>query len=231
MGRRIAEISDGLPKSMIKFGDETILHYQIRNCLECGINEFTIVLGYRFDFIKEHVLEILKPSQVNFVKNDIFDHTNTLYSLWLAKDFFKESFIYFNADVIFHPQLLKKITTENGRSELLLETKKCGEEEVKMIIDTENTILQIGKKLPVDECAGEFVGIGKFDKSVLKTFKNKLNLGVEQGQENNYFEYAVDLMAQEEKLHAVSTEDLPCIEIDFPEDLRKAKEEVFPSIK
>ena len=47
---------------------------------------------------------------------------------------------------------------------------------------------------------------------------------MDTGQENNYFEYAVDLLARDVILKAVPTDNIPCIEIDFPKDLAKAKE-------
>jgi len=51
-----------------------------------------------------------------------------------------------------------------------------------------------------------------------------LQYGVDNNQSNNYFEYAVDLLAQDVILKAIPTDGVPCIEIDFPEDLEKAKE-------
>ena len=93
-----------------------------------------------------------------------------------------------------------------------------------MIIDEDNRILEIGKKLEISRCAGEFIGIGKFKQDILPQFSKYLQYGVDTGQENNYFEYAVDLLAKDVILKAVPTDDIPCIEIDFPEDLAKAKE-------
>jgi len=93
-----------------------------------------------------------------------------------------------------------------------------------MIIDDDNCILEIGKKLEISRCAGEFIGIGKFKRNILPQFAKYLQYGVDTGQENNYFEYAVDILAKNVILKAVPTDDIPCIEIDFPEDLAKAKE-------
>ena len=230
MGNRISKLSDGLPKSMFEFGNSSIIHFQIEQCLLNNINNFVIVLGYKYDILKSHVLEILSENQVQFVRNDNFAKTNTLYSLWLARDYMKEDFVYFNADVLFHPDLLKKISKKSKFSELLLETKSCAEEEVKMILDENMKVLEIGKKLRVEDCAGEFIGIGKFNNEINNTFIKYLQYGVDNGQQNNYFEYAVNLLVKEETIIAVPTDDLPCIEIDFPEDLIKARNEVFPEI-
>jgi choline kinase len=222
MGKRLQEASGGLPKSMITIGEKSIIHNQIQSCLEAGISSFIFVVGFKKDQLKQHILEVLQPEQTVFVENPIFDKTNTLYSLYLTMEHWDDDFIYFNADVLFKKDLLKKISGKSDNSQLLVETKRCGEEEVKVILNEKNHITEIGKKLDVSLCAGEFIGVGKFLQEVFSSFKKHLKQGVKDGQENNFFEYAVNFVAKECLLEAVPTDDVPCIEIDFPEDLEKA---------
>jgi choline kinase len=224
MGKRLLEVSGGKPKSMIKIGAQSIMHRQLESCLQVGIENFVFVLGYKKDELKAHILEKLTNSQTTFIENPIYDKTNTLHSLFLAREQFDDDFIYFNADVLFQSDLLEKISSPSKYSQLLLETKSCGEEEVKMIIDEDMRILEIGKQLPIEKCAGEFIGIGKFNREVLPIFSRHLQFGVDNGQSNNYFEFAVDLLAKDVTLQAVPTEGIPCIEIDFPQDLQRARE-------
>jgi choline kinase len=222
-GNRLSTVSGGVPKSMIEFSGKSIMHRQIETCWNSGIRDFIIVLGYKYELMKSHISEVLKPENITFVDNPIYATTNTLHSLWLAGDKIEDDFIYFNADVMFREDLLNKIIKQTEHSQLLLETKSCAEEEVKMIIDEDFRILEISKQLDIPKCAGEFIGIGKFNKEVLPFFIKYLKLGTETGHSNNYFEYAVDLMAKDVFLQAVPTDGIPCIEIDFPEDLEKAK--------
>jgi choline kinase len=224
MGTRLHKVSGGMPKSMIVIGAKSIMHHQIESCQQVGIKDFVVVLGYKKDELKSHILEKLGTKNVTFIENPIYDTTNTLHSLYLARSQFDDDFIYFNADVLFQSDLLEKISAESKYSQLLLETKSCAEEEVKMIIDDEMRILEISKQLNIPDCAGEFIGIGKFKKDVLPKFSECLQYGVDHGQSNNYFEYAVGLMAKDVILKAVPTEGIPCIEIDFPEDLQRARE-------
>jgi choline kinase len=224
MGKRLLEVSGGRPKSMIRIGKDSIMHQQIESCKKVGIEDFVFVLGYKKEELQDHILEKLSEQNVTFIENPIYDKTNTLYSLYLARNEFDDDFIYFNADVLFQSDLLEKIANESEYSQLLLETKSCGEEEVKMIIDDEMRILEIGKQLPIPACAGEFIGIGKFNKEVLPKFAEYLQYGVDYGQSNNYFEYAVDMLTKDVVLKAVPTDGIRCIEIDFPEDLKRAKE-------
>jgi len=224
MGKRLQKVSGGLPKSMIRIGDKSIIHNQIQSCLEVNITNFIIVLGFKQEQLRKHILEVLNEDQVTFVENPIYDKTNTLYSLYLTCKFWDEDFIYFNADVLFKKELLQKISAGSEHSQLLVETKRCGEEEVKVILNDKGYITEIGKKIDIAKCAGEFIGIGKFCRETFPSFKKYLEQSVIEGQENNFFEYAVNLLIEECLLEAVSTEAIPCVEIDFPEDLDKAKE-------
>jgi len=217
------------PKSMEIINGISIIHYQIRCCLKYGIQKFAIVVGFQKELLIQHVLEVLKIEQVAFIENPIYDKTNTLYSLYLAKKYMCEDFIYFNADVLFHPLLLKKLVNGMDANLLLIEKVETGAEEVK--IKTKNgIIMEISKCINPSEADGEFIGIAKFIERDLPCFIECLEFGVSTQQENNYFEYALNMMSLDKSLIAIYTEGLPCIEIDFPDDLKRAREELFVDI-
>ncbi|HOD53949.1 MAG TPA: phosphocholine cytidylyltransferase family protein [Candidatus Cloacimonadota bacterium] len=229
-GMRLNQGRSSIPKSMELIGNQSIIHYQIEQCLNLGIKKFVVVVGFEKVTLTQHVLKMVNSSQVHFVENPLYENTNTLYSLYLAGKYFSEDFIYFNADVLFHPELLKKIVNDNQQTELLIEKKKCGEEEVKVAIE-DDRIIEINKQVSLDKAAGEFIGIGKFAKHDLPAFFEALELGALTGQHNNYFEYAVNMISSFCFLHPVYTDGLPCIEIDFQEDLKKARDVIYPQIQ
>ena len=123
MGKRLLEVSGGLPKSMIRIGEKSIMHRQIESCQKVGIEKFVFVLGYRKADLQAHILEKLAPENAVFIENPIYDKTNTLHSLYLARKQFDDDFVYFNADVLFQSDLLQKIAGKSEFSQLLLETK------------------------------------------------------------------------------------------------------------
>jgi choline kinase len=213
MGKRLQDVSGGLPKSIIKVGEKSIIHNQIESCKKAGIDKFVFVVGYKGKQLQEHILEVCTTEEAVFV-----------YSLYLCREHFDEDFIYFNGDVMFQSKLLDLIVKPSSHSQLLLETKSCAEEEVKMVVDENNRVVEIGKELPVSRCAGEFIGIAKFNQDILPEFQKALEQSIAMNQENNYFEFAVDILAKNVFLEAVPTQGIPCLEIDFPEDLQMARE-------
>ena len=94
MGRRLNSLTGGLPKPMVKIGSKSIIHYQIESCLEMGVEQFVVVIGYRHDDMQAHVLEILSHQQVTFVINPDYATTNTLYSLFMASEYLDKDTLY-----------------------------------------------------------------------------------------------------------------------------------------
>ena len=219
-----------IPKCMEDINGVSIIHYQILNCLKQGITKFVVVVGYQKELLERHVLKVLTEEQVVFVDNYVFEETNTLYSLHLTAKYMCEDFIYFNADVLFHPFLLRKLVKGADENLLLIEQKQVGEEEVKVRVE-EGLIKEIHKQIDPALAEGEFIGIAKFVERDMECFKECLEFGVHNEQSNNYFEYAVNMMASDRELRAIYTDNLPCIEIDFQEDLQRAREDLFLNIK
>jgi choline kinase len=229
-GNRIHSVSQGRPKGMLEIGGHSLIHHQIRHCLACGVDRFTVVLGYEYDMMKAHILETLTPGQVDFIENPDYRITNTLHSLYLARHTFDDDFLYFNGDILFDLRLLQRLLEGRPHSALLIEEKPCGDEEVKVILNESGTISRIGKLLDPAVCLGEFIGIACFRKELHARFAHWLEEGVRQEQSRNYFEWAVDHLADEFALLPVSTAGLPCIEIDFPEDFARACSDIWPAI-
>jgi choline kinase len=223
MGKRLQKASGGLPKTMINIGGISIIHRQIESCLKVGIKDFVFVLGFKYDQVKHHIMEKIADLSPKFILNPDYATTNTLHSLWLARNEMDEDFLYFNADVIFDLDMIELLNNDDPFSKMLVEFKTCGEEEVKVILDQEKRITSIGKKLDPEKCSGEFIGIARFKRSIIADFAVTLEKGVQDGYSNTFFEFAVDKLTDDHLLHAVSTDGFNCLEIDFPEDLEKAR--------
>ena len=161
--RRLSPLTDTKHKCLIEIGQKPILEHQLDALDFYGVKEALIVVGYLKEQIISKYGNHYKGIHLQYIENPLYASTNTVYSLMLAGDYFRGSdFLYFNADVVFHHELLGRLIHSEKPTALGVEVKKCGEEEVKVIVDETRRILRIGKKLSPDECLGEFVGIAKF---------------------------------------------------------------------
>jgi choline kinase len=219
-GTRLGEINGGKPKCMTRLGCQTIIERQIESLRAVGVGQIVIVVGYMKNMIIDFIRK--RYTDIQFVENKNYSFTNTIYSLYLATPFLYTDFFYLNGDVLFYKTLLEKLLEESGTG-LAVESKICGDEEVKVQL-VGDRICNISKKVDTKVAAGEFVGVAMFRKPIHHAFFNSLKYGVEsKGVVKEYFEWALDHITTNEYLTAVDVTDEPVVEIDFPEDLEKAK--------
>lgn len=228
VSRRLYPLTEYRPKCLLEVGGKTILDHQLDAVSALGIREVCLVVGYRREQIREHAEHRYPELEFTYRINHHFFETNTAYSLWLAgEEFLDRDFVYMNGDVLFEPRLLERTVAAPGLATLAVEAKKCGDEEVKVIVDEAGRIHQIGKGLDPARCLGEFIGVARFAAPITAYFFQALDALAHGGSRNDYFEAALAKLAPQHALQAVDVTDLPCIEIDFPEDYERARTAVL----
>jgi choline kinase len=209
------------PKCLLEFGGTTLLERIVTALRGAGVDDVAIVLGYE----REAVEAVRRRFSVAWrvVYNEDYATTNTIHSLWLAREWLDDDFIYFNADVLFDPRIVLDLA-QAGPSTLAVDVKRCGEEEVKVVVDAGGRVTRIGKALAPGDCLGEFIGIGKFARSVGPALIESLRRFNEETHERNlFFEAAVDVILGEHVFRAAPLGDRRAIEIDSPDDFRRAQ--------
>lgn len=217
------------PKCLFEVGGETLLSRQIAALRELHVNDIVIVLGFEAERIRR-----LYEHTASFVINTRFEETSSMYSLWLAREHLVDGFVVLNCDVLFHPQLLERLLASPYDDALLVDlvdknNNHLGDEEMKVKI-SDGRVIDIRKDLDPAEADGENVGIVKFSASGARRLVGEMDALISRGQLKDWAPRAFREFATRFPLYAISTADYPWIEIDFPEDYRRAKEEVFPQI-
>ncbi len=100
MSSRFVPLSLEMPKGLLNVKDEILIERQIRQLKEAGINEIVVVLGYK----KEAFFYLEKKFGVKLVVNPCYNTKNNTYTLYLVRDYLKNTFIcssdnYFNENV------------------------------------------------------------------------------------------------------------------------------------
>lgn len=222
-GKRLRPLTSVKPKCLLKLNSLTILEHQLSNLIEGGIGEVILVIGYSADQIIRRIERLNFELDLKFIYNPIYYKTNTVYSLWLARESIKDDFVYLNGDVVFHKEVLERLLKSHYDTCIAVERKQVGEEEVKVRL-VSNLVTDIGKDIKLSKAHGEFIGMAKFSKRFNQLFINKLNDVVKEGKVNEFFEVALDRTLKTYDVYAVDVSDLPCIEVDTYEDFNTAKQ-------
>jgi histidinol-phosphate/aromatic aminotransferase/cobyric acid decarboxylase-like protein/choline kinase len=109
IGKRLRPITDTIPKCLVPVNGKPMIVNALELLESCGIGEVIIVVGY----LKEKVYETLGRSfgkiKISYIENDIYDETNNVYSLWLARDRLNKDTILLECDLYYGGDLMDKI--------------------------------------------------------------------------------------------------------------------------
>jgi len=229
MGRRLASLCSGLPKCLLNIGDDFLLAHQASAMSGVGVREIVVVVGFEANRVMDAVRGVDLPVEWRFIRNPDFAETNTLYSLWLARERLSTSDVLFaNGDVLFDRRLTHRLLRK-GKSTMAVDKKRCGEEEVKVLVE-ESRLVEIGKHIDPGSAEGEFVGVAFWRKDEGRLIAEALDGFVAAGRRKDFFESAIDDLLPETPFYIADVTDLPVVEIDFPEDLRYARTEILNRI-
>ena len=111
-GSRLGKYTKNNTKCMLEVHGKTLLERAIDALLLAGIKDFIIVLGYKGENVKKYIREKELDKKINiiYVDNDVYDTTNNIYSLYLAKDYLiKDDTILLESDLIYDVSIVKKL--------------------------------------------------------------------------------------------------------------------------
>ncbi|OCK60210.1 phosphocholine cytidylyltransferase family protein [Bradyrhizobium sp. LMTR 3] len=106
-GSRLRPLTNLRPKPLVQVNGTPILHNALRNLEAVGVEEVTIVVGYRKDAIQYACGSRFGELEIKYVESAVFHRTGSAYSLWLARDallsgdcFLLEGDVFFEEDVL-----------------------------------------------------------------------------------------------------------------------------------
>ena len=110
MGKRLGEKTRDNTKCMLEVNGIRLIDRALESLHDAGISRVVLVIGYKGSHVKEYIGTEFKGMPVVYVENEIYDKTNNIYSLFLARDYMcEEDTLLMESDIIFEPRILKKI--------------------------------------------------------------------------------------------------------------------------
>jgi choline kinase len=222
------------PKALLEVGGLSILERQVRALRAASVREIVVVVGYQRERLVAACDALAARLDVHFtfVANPRWAETNTAWSMALAAPLMVGAPTFtLNGDVLFPRAVLAALASAGGPIALAIDVKPCGDEEVKVTLDAGDRLLAIDKRLDRGEAIGEFIGIARFDDGASEPFARALAEELAQAGPHTYYDYALRRLPPALRPRGVRFTGVPMIEIDFPEDLARARVEVEPRIR
>jgi choline kinase len=225
---RLRPLTDHMPKCLLQIDGKPILGQILDNLTICGIHDLLIITGYREEMIKEFVTTHYPNLRVQFTTNDIYASTSDSVSVFKTKPFVQgKEILLIDSDQWFYPGVVTKLLQSKERDVIAFHSKiEVDEEAVKVVLDGNYRIVEMGKPVDIKKAMGEAIGVRKFSPQFMDQLYAVLERRiVKEGILDQVFEYSVQEMLEHGTLlYAVDTCEWPSIEMDTPEDYERAKQ-------
>ncbi len=224
------------PKSLLSFGGKTLLERHIENLRALGVAGLSLVIGYQADKIETELDRLEAGDFVETILNTEYQR-GSLLSLAHARSALVagEDILFMDADVLYTPRLLARLCASGQPNCFLFDGDfEPGEEPVKICLQG-GVIVAFGKRIgEAHEVAGEWPGFLRLSAPMGQALATIIAGYLEQGEKDRAYEDALGDLILDRGADNFAIEDIsgePWIEIDFPEDVRRAEQEILPRIE
>jgi choline kinase len=236
-GSRLAEDNpQGSPKCLLEFDGKSLLERHLHLLQGLGVYHADLVVGYEADRIIDHVGRLHSRPAVAFHFNPRYQQGSVI-SLWAAAETLEsgEDILLMDADVLYHPAILQRLVQTPHRNCLLLDRDfQAGDEPVKIAVRG-GLIVDFRKRIDWSQrydLVGESVGFFRFGAECAARIVRECARFETEGLADAPHEEALrNVILENPSIFAVEdVTGLPWIEIDFPEDVLRAREEILPAL-
>lgn len=110
MGRRLGEYTQDNTKCMLEVNGVKLIDRALDFLCKSNISRVVLVVGYKAQNVIDYVGVTYKGMKIEYVTNPIYDKTNNIYSLYLAKDYLQEDdTILLESDLIYDETVISKL--------------------------------------------------------------------------------------------------------------------------
>ena len=164
MGKRLKELTQNNTKCMVKVNGVTLIDRMLHQIEKKHLSRVVIVVGYEGQKLIDYIETLDIQTPIVYINNPIYDKTNNIYSLALAKDWLcKDDTLLFESDLIFEDSVLDALVYDPRETLALVDKYESW---------MDGTCVKIGE----DDSIEAFVPGNKFKFDEIKDYYKTVNL-------------------------------------------------------
>ncbi len=168
VGSRLVRVAQNRPKCLLNIGGQTLMSRMLDLLQSRGIRDITVITGFRADLVQREV-----GDRARLVHNPFFHVTNSIASLWFAREHLEGDALITNGDLFFEPALLDEILADPRDRVMLCDSTRVVDADYRFTLDGDH-IVGFGKDLPVERTSAEYVGQARIGASFMPAFRRRL---------------------------------------------------------
>ena len=227
MGKRLGELTKANTKCMVKVNGVTLIERVLRQLDLLDLNRIVLVIGYEGQKVRDYVSTLEINTKIEYVENKVYDKTNNIYSLALAKQQLQEDdTLLLESDLIFDSKMLDLILNNEYPNLALVAKYETWMDGTMVCIDGENDIVNFVTKdaFQYDSIENYYktVNIYKFSKQFsISKYLPFLDAYIKAVGNNEYYENVLRIISflNTKELKALPITAEKWYEIDDKQDL------------
>lgn len=240
-GKRMGSLTYKTPKCLLEIEPgKTILDIQLDALSNAGVAETYLVIGFYGWKIRELYGSSYNGMKLRYIENPFHEITGGGHSLWLAKSRFAgHNSIIMDGDHVLGSCLVTKLLSSQHENCVLVDPDKMGLTEDTQVVGKNGLVKylawsqdgELHKHVAKESCVGEALIIIKLTPKASSILADEIDRYVRH--EHGILEHITPLNDTLRRVDCgyISTEKMPWIEIDFPDDLKQAIDHVYPKVK
>ena len=230
VGRRLQAVTDGKPKCLVTIGGRTLLSRHVEYLNRLGVSQIVLVVGFAQDTIREAMRAEDLICPIKYIVNERFER-GSITSLWAAREEMDDDVVLMDADVLYASEILTRLLQSSQPSALLMDETVKQESEECMVAVQDGRVLSLSKVLPTEyEEAGEGVGFLKVQQQDIPSLLRAVQVCMEADKLDMEYEDSLTNFFKDVRVGYEKIGGLPWIEIDFPEDVKRAESQILSAI-
>lgn len=162
MGKRLGEYTYDNTKCMLEVNGIRLIDRALACLNDIKVSRVILVVGYKGQKVKDYVGNDYKGTPIVYVDNPVYDKTNNIYSLFLAKDYMlEEDTILLESDLIYEPAVVSKLLDDDFPNIALVDKYESWMDGTVVTMDEENRITRF-----IDKDQFKFEEIKSYYKTV-----------------------------------------------------------------
>lgn len=225
-----------LPKSLLRFAGKSLLQRHLEALKALGLEELHLVVGYHQADIAAELHALNANGFVRIIVNPDY-RRGSLVSMWRAANILAggSDVLFMDADVLYHPALLQRLVAAPAPDCLLIDRDyEPGDDPVLLCLKNGGPAEFRKQAQGSFDVVGEWPGFLKLSPETGRHLADALQRFVAAGRLDDPYEEAIREILLSAPAGRFAVEDitgLPWIEIDFPADLARARNEILPRIE
>jgi choline kinase len=229
-GSRLHPLTADLPKTLLEVEDgRTVLDVILANLRAAGLDEVAIVTGVAAERIRERApaLERRHGVRLELIHNDRALDWNNAYSLWCAREAFKEGVLLVNGDTVHPPSVEERLLESRGPDIVIAlddDLDRLADEAMKVKLSEQGFLSRITKQMDVDVAQGEYIGLTLIEPAAAEPLADALQATWDRDPQLYYEDGFQEFVDRGGKVGVAPIGAVDWVEVDDHADLGRARE-------